>query len=86
MRAARFKVSGALLREALHIPASSWFLAASVRDWVEAKLNGDDWVEFIVVDDAIPEAPHLWDTNPTLRHIYNDDGTTEVVWDWNIKT
>lgn len=74
VRAVRFKVSGEMLRDVLHMPATARFLraAASTRD--------DDTVEFVVEDPDIPESDTVWDTVPTVTHIR--DGA--FVWDWNV--
>lgn len=72
-RSARFQVSGDLLREVLHLPPLTRFIAASVDP-----ANRWDLVTFVVEDPELPDADEPHDTNPTITRV-------EHVWDWNIE-
>lgn len=78
MRAARFSISGELLREVLHIPKTAFFTSASVNEMVNA-----DVVTFVVHDPGFPEAaePHESSPSVTVREMWLD---RRVDWHWNI--
>lgn len=79
MRAVRFKITGNLLREALHLPESSLFVdAAMAADWI----NRPDTIEFTVVDESIPEAEWPHDADPIIQRIAAIP--EQVIWDWNL--
>lgn len=79
MRAVRFKITGNLLREALHLPESSLFVEASIRtDWA----TYSDIIEFTVTDGSIPEADEPHDADPIIRRIAAIP--EQVIWDWNL--
>jgi hypothetical protein len=83
MRAVRFTVHGALLREMMHMPDTARFVDASIVD----RWQPGDVLEFVVVDDAIPQADGPHETDPVLTNVYDEDGTVkDVLWDWNVKT
>jgi len=80
LRAVRFKVSGTLLREALHMPATAHFAGATVGDFYRYP----DTVEFVVVDDAIPQADELREVEPTVTKV--EAVPEKYLWNWNIPT
>jgi len=72
VRAASFKVSGELLRQALHMPETAEFVQASVGEFGH--------VDFVVTDPSLPEATVPHRTEPMVTRLEGD----ETRWDWGL--